>query len=376
MELKSWNAKDISSGTRVFLRIDGNVPVKKGEAIDVPGKGRIAQTMAEIVKLRAHGARIIISTHLGDPKGVITSGLSTLPIAKKIEEYLRKPVKHLPGIIGQDIERMIMESEPGEILMLENLRFDAREEANDEEFAKALSRLADVYVNNAFGVCHRKHASVSAITRFLPSFAGELIEKEVRELSRPLEKPFVLMMGGAKLETKIAILRRLGKEAEHILLGGALALPFLHVAGKSLPSGALQFLPEKEVALARDILKELPGKIYLPDDLVVTDDVVMDIGPRTTEGFIEKLHGAKSLLWNGPFGVIEKPDGRASTEKLAKAIGKSGIPRTILGGGDSVAFLESKSLLDGFTHVSTGGGATLAFLSGEELPGLQPLFRK
>jgi phosphoglycerate kinase len=367
MELRSWRKSDIKSGTRVFLRIDANVPIKQGVAQDGGLFGRISQALPEIERLHKRGARIILASHLGDPNGKIDKKLSLAPVAKVLERRLRRPV---PLVRNSTLPEL----RPGEVCLLENLRFDAGEEKNSDAFAWGLAKLADVYVNNAFGVCHRRHASVHAITRHLPSFAGELVLREVAELSRRPEKPFVLVMGGAKIETKIGLLKALGPRADKILLGGGLAVTFLAAAEVKLPAYPAELMVERDVAMARKLLRQFAGRILLPVDLVARPEQhrVLDIGPETREAFAAALIGAKTIIWNGPLGIIERTQGAAGTLSLAKVMSKSRA-RVITGGGETVEFLEAHKLLKGFTHVSTGGGAMLAFLSGEHLPGLEAL---
>jgi 3-phosphoglycerate kinase len=374
MRIKTWTTGDIGIGTRVFLRIDANVPMKKG-AIEDGDRGRIAQSIPEIIRLCAHGARVILATHLGDPKGKVDAKLSVKPIAKALEKRLKRKVLVLDGVIGKHVEKAILEMEPGEVVMLENLRFEKGEEENDTAFAKSLARLADVYVNNAFGACHRAHASILGITKYLPSFAGGLLHKEIKELSTVPLHPFVLIMGGAKLSTKIPILDVLGKKADKILLGGAICLPFLKALELPMPVKPHGLLLPADVASAKAVIKKYPTKLFVPIDLVLDDaeERVLDVGPDTVKLFSSELKGAKEVLWNGPMGIIELPGGRKSTEAIAKLLSRNKPRRSILGGGDSVDYLEKKNLLGGFTHVSTGGGAMLAFLSGEKLPGLEAL---
>jgi phosphoglycerate kinase len=367
MQLRVWTSKDIKSGTRVFLRVDANVPIANGKAQDGGMFGRISQTLPEIERLRKRGASIILAAHLGEPQGKIDKQLSLAPVAKLFEQRLRRSV---PLVKNLEVPSL----RPGELCLLENLRFDAREEENNDAYAWELARLADVYVNNAFGVCHRRHASVHAITRHLPSFAGELLVREIAELSQKPEKPFVLVMGGAKIDTKIGLLKTLGPKAQKILLGGGLAVTFLAAADVKLPAYPAELMAERDVATARKLLRQLGKRIVLPIDLVARpkQHLVLDIGPETRDMFVAELNQAKTIIWNGPLGIIEKANGQSGTSSLAKAMGKSGA-RVITGGGETVEFLEEHKLLKGFAHVSTGGGAMLAFLSGEHLPGLEAL---
>jgi 3-phosphoglycerate kinase len=373
MEMKAWTMGDIGIGTRVFLRIDANVSIKKGLADDGE-KGRIAQTVPEIIRLCAHGARVILATHLGDPKGQ-DEKFSVKPVARALEKRLRREVRVLDGVVGREVHKHILEMEPGEIVMLENLRFEAGEEENDAHFAKSLAELADVYINNAFGVCHRQHASVVGITKYLPSFAGGLLHKEIAALSKPELHPFILVMGGAKLSTKIPILEHLGHKADKILLGGAICLPFLKALELPLPIEPEGLVTKEDVRGAKAVIKKYKHKLVVPIDLVIDEkeEHVLDIGPETIELFQAELKGAKDVLWNGPMGIVEMSDGKKGTELLAKTLLKKKPRQSVMGGGDTVDFLEKKKLLGGFTHVSTGGGAMLAYLSGEKLPGLEVL---
>ncbi|MFA5946186.1 MAG: phosphoglycerate kinase [Patescibacteria group bacterium] len=373
MKLKTWTSKDLHLGTRVFLRIDGNVPLKNGRAFD-GSRGRLSQTIPEIVKLRAHGARIILATHLGDPGGKVDPKFSVKPVAKLLAQKLGRPIRVLDGLIGASIEREILGADAGEILMIENLRFDPGEEANDPAFAKSLAHLADVYVNNAFGVCHRAHASVAGITKYLPSFAGELVEREIRELDEPPTHPFLLIMGGAKLKTKIPILQHLGGKTDRILLGGAISLPFLLALNRPVPASVKKTIDKEDVRGAERVLRDFMDKLVLPEDLVIdSKGRASDIGLNSIALFTAEIERARSVLWNGPMGIIEEAKGRAGTKAIGRAILKRKLDHSIVGGGDSIEFLESAKLLGGFTHVSTGGGAMLAFLSGEKLPGLEAL---
>ncbi len=373
MQLRTWTSHDIAQGTRVLLRIDGNVPVVGGQAQD-GAHGRLQQAIPEIVKLRAHGARIIIATHLGDPGGKFDKHLSVAPVATLLASKLGRPIRLLSGVVGSEVEREVLSAEAGEILMLENLRFEPGEEENDSAFAKSLARLADVYVNNAFGVCHRQHASVTAITKELPSFAGELIVREVKTLSEKCDRPYVVVLGGAKLATKLPLIEHLAEEADLVLVGGALCLPLLRALDRPLPEKVKNDMKLEDIKAAEKILREYREKIVMPVDLHLEGTTrVIDIGPETAAIYAAKISTARSVLWNGPMGIIEEPAARAGTMAIAQAVGDAMPKSAIVGGGDTVEFLESSDLLKGFTHVSTGGGAMLALLSGEKLPGIEAL---
>lgn len=368
MQLRTWGAKDIKRGTRVLLRVDANVPIKKGLAQDGGKFGRIAQSLPEIERLRKRGAIVILAAHLGDPQGKVVKSLSLAPLAKAYKKYLPCDIP-----LAKDME--VPELSPGDVCLLENMRFHPGEEANDDAFAWRLSKLADVYVNNAFGVCHRRHASVHAITRHLPSFAGELVLREVEALSRKPVAPFVLVMGGAKIATKIGVLKRLGGKADDILLGGGLGVTFLAAAGATLPTYPKALLQKEELFLAKKLLRLYGKKMVLPRDLVANPATqeILDIGPETAQHFSEHVRTAKTVIWNGPLGIIEKVQGQKGTVVVAKVMSGKKAAHTVVGGGETVEFLETRRLLKGFSHVSTGGGAMLSFLGGEALPALQAL---
>lgn len=341
--------KRIAPGTRVLLRIDVNVPVLHGK-VDAHRKGRLAAALPQIEALCKQRARVILIAHLGRPNGYDRS-LSLAPIAVAMGKMLGRKIVLADDVIGSSAKACAASLQPGEVMMLENVRFEPGEEKNRKAFAKQLGKLADVYVNNAFSVAHRAHASVAAITEYLPSFAGELLEREVRELAKKQAKPFVLVIGGVKLETKIPLLSRLGKEADRILLGSAL-YPVLDKAG----------LPEsitKKIVPMIDVRKDARGN-------------VIDIGPKTERLFLEALRGAKSIVWNGPIGHYEKSAGASGTRVLAKAIAASAA-RTIVGGGETVDAIEDFGVAKKFSFVSTGGGAMLSFLAGEKMPGITAL---
>ncbi len=367
MKLRPWSAKNIKAGTRVFLRIDVNVPLKHGQVQDAGVYGRIAQSLPEIDRLRKRGAIIILAAHLGEPHGKIDKKLSLAPVANVFEQRLKRPVPLIKDWVVPALK-------PGDVCLLENLRFNAGEENNSDTYAWKLAKLADVYVNNAFGVCHRRHASVHAIVRHLPAFAGELVLREVAQLSKALTKPFVLVLGGAKINTKLALLQKLGPKAERILLGGALAVTFLAAAEVELPVYPAGLMDERDILVARKLLRKFAHKLMLPVDLLAKprQHLVCDIGPETQASFIREILQAQSIIWNGPLGITERADGMAGTLSVARAMSKSGA-RVVVGGGETVEFLAEHKLLKGFAHVSTGGGAMLAFLSGERMPGLEAL---
>ncbi len=370
--IRSWTARDIPRDARVLLRIDANVPMVDGR-VSVHGKHRLKAVLPEIERLKARGARIILLAHLGDPKGRFVKSLSLAPVARALSRVLNHPVRFIPHMPGNDAARVIDRMAPGAIVMLENLRFDEGEEKNSAAFAKRLAQLGDVYVNNAFSVCHRKHASIVALASCLPSFAGELVVREVQELSAIPRHPFVLILGGMKIATKIPLLNRLGAKADAIMVGGATALTMLKADLGTLPVDVPEFTTAKDIASAKRIAKKFGGKIFLPCDLVVAKNVVPDIGPATVASFCDVIAKAKYIVWNGPMGITQHRDGFAGTLALAKAIAKNTRATSIVGGGETIECLEEFSLMNAFTHVSTGGGAMLAFFGGEPMPGLEAL---
>lgn len=370
----SWTAHDIPRDSRVLLRIDANVPMHDGR-VSLHGRHRLKAILPEIRRLQARGARIVLLAHLGDPKGKKVKSLSLAPVARALARAIDHPVRFIPHTVGDEVARVIDRMAPASIVMLENLRFDNGEGKNSADFAKRLAALGDVYVNNAFSVCHRKHASIVAITSYLPSFAGELVVREIRALSMVPNHPFVLVLGGMKIATKIPLMKHLGVHADAILIGGATALTMLKADVGSLPVNAPEFTGAKDIASAKAIAKTFGAKIHLPCDLVVTKNLVPDVGPSTVEAFCAAIAKAKHVVWNGPMGIPKREDGFVGTLAIARAIARNTKATSIVGGGETVECLEEFDLTDSFTHVSTGGGAMLAFLGGEAMPGLEALAR-
>ncbi|MBI1908254.1 phosphoglycerate kinase [Candidatus Uhrbacteria bacterium] len=360
MQLRTWTAKDIRRGAKVLLRIDANVALHRGRAV-VGTHDRIAKTLPEIARLRDRGAAVILMTHFGRPRGVQTE-FSVAPLARAIGAALGTRVARADDVVGKDAKRHAADLQPGEVMMVENLRFDRREEQNDDAFARALAALGDVYVNNAFGVCHRAHASVAAMTRHLPSFAGSLVAEEVKQLTKPMKKPFVLVVGGNKLETKVPLLLALGKNADAVFLGSGLMSAFNIVC---------------PAADAEMVVRTLKHKIRMPRDLRCDrHGAVIDVGRETEQSFAELLHGAKTIVWNGPLGITERTEGESGTRAFMKALGAVKGARIIVGGGETVDVMAASPYADKVALLSTGGGAMLAFLAGEDMPGLAPLVKK
>lgn len=382
--------KDFSfKGKRVLVRCDFNVPLdQEGNILD---DFRIKETIPTIEYLLNKGAKIILMSHLGKPKGKVVANLSLTPVQNKLMEYLDLSITKAPDCIGKEIKDWIEKMKPGEILLLENLRFHKGEEENSDEFVRELSQLGDIFINDAFGACHRAHASIVGIPKFLPSGAGFLLEKEVKVLSRVLEnpeRPLIVIIGGVKISTKIKVVEKFIKKADHLLLGGQIANLILSVKGICLRRLWL----EKEVVKIIEKLDITNPKLHLPIDVVVSlpeletgsirktglaevrkEEEIYDIGPETIDNFSKIIKEAKMIFWSGPLGLFENKNFKIGTEKIAEAIVQNQNAFKIAGGGETSAFLKQFNFHDKFDHISTGGGAMLSFLAGEKLPGLQAL---
>ncbi|PWT98598.1 MAG: phosphoglycerate kinase [Terriglobia bacterium] len=377
-------------GKRVFIRVDFNVPLEKNSQgqMQITSDKRIKASLPTIRLALENGAGLVLASHLGRPKGKPNPEMSLQPAAKRLEELLGQPVRMAPDCVGPAVEAM--KPQPGSILLLENLRFHPEEEKNDPDFARKLAALCDVYVNDAFGSAHRAHASTEGIVRFVPqAAAGLLMDQELKYLgmvTRNPERPSVAILGGAKVSDKIEVIENLGKIVDKLLIGGAMAYTFLraqqHPTGKSL-------VEEDKIELAGKLLAELGGKLALPVDHVVVSEIqpgaaheavetipdgkiAVDIGPKTIDRYAQVLAGAKTVIWNGPMGIFEKPPFDQGTVAVAKAVAASGAT-SVVGGGDSEKAVKAAGVSDKITHVSTGGGASLEFLAGIELPGVKAL---
>ena len=378
-------------GRRTFLRVDFNVPLAGGNVMDAT---RIVETMPTIRHAVERGARLVCASHLGKPKGQRKPELSLAPVSLELARQLGRPVRFAEDCIGPEVEKLVAGLAAGEVLLLENVRFHGGEESNDPGFARALAALADVYVNDAFGSSHRAHASVTGVPALVAEKgAGFLLEKEVRELSRLLEpeRPFAAILGGAKISGKIDTLRVLARRADTLLVGGGIANHFVRAIG--LPVGR-SLIEEDKVPVAREILdfcRANRKEIALPTDFVVAaspedgahartvgigkipeDAMALDVGQKTLEQFERLLEPAQTIFWNGPLGVFEKPPFDKGTRALALLLAESDAI-TVVGGGESVAAVQQAGVADRFTHVSTGGGASLEFLASGKLPGIDAL---
>jgi phosphoglycerate kinase len=377
---------------RVFIRVDFNVPLQKNEKgdMEITSDKRIKASLPTIQYALEHGAGVILASHLGRPKGKPNPEMSLKPAAVRLQELLGREVKMAPDCVGPEVEAM--KPAPGEVLLLENLRFHPEEEKNDPAFAKKLAALCDVYVNDAFGSAHRAHASTEGMIQFVPkAAAGLLMEAELKYLGMATTnpaRPCVAILGGAKVSDKIEVIQNLGKVVDRLLIGGAMAYTFLKAQGK--PTGK-SLVEDDKVDLAKSLLQSLGDKLMLPADHVVVSEIAagaaheavetipddkigVDIGPKTIAAYSEVIAGAKTVIWNGPMGIFEKPPFDTGTVALAKAVAGSGAV-SVVGGGDSEKAIKAAGVTNKITHVSTGGGASLEFLAGIELPGVAALNR-
>jgi phosphoglycerate kinase len=374
---------------RVLVRVDFNVP--QDQAGNITDDTRIRAALPTIQYLRDKGAKVILCSHLGRPKGKVAEEFRLTPVAKRLSELLGAPIRKTEDCIGPEVERAVAAMKPGDVLLLENLRFYAQEEANDPAFAKQLASVADVYVNDAFGTAHRAHASTEGVTHFLPAVAGFLMERELNFLGKATAaptRPYVAILGGAKVSDKIAVIENLLPKVDQLIVGGGMANTFFKAQGYEVGASLVE---DDKVELAKGLLKRGGKKLLLPVDVVVADAFaadakhqtvavdkvpagwrILDIGPESVTKFAAVLKKAKTVVWNGPMGVFEFPAFAAGTVAIAKALAKSGAT-SIIGGGDSAAAVEQAGVADKITHISTGGGASLEFLEGKVLPGVAAL---
>jgi phosphoglycerate kinase len=380
------------NGKRVFIRVDFNVPLQKNEKgdMEITSDKRIKASLPTIQYALEHGAGVILASHLGRPKGKPNADMSLKPVAARLQELLGRPVKMAPDCVGLEVEAL--KPAPGEVLLLENLRFHAEEEKNDPAFAQKLAALCDVYVNDAFGSAHRAHASTEGMIQFVAKAgAGLLMEAELKYLGMATTnpaRPCVAILGGAKVSDKIEVIQNLGKVVDRLLIGGAMAYTFLKAQG--LPTGK-SLVEADKVDLAKSLLAELGDKLLLPVDHIVVAEIAagaanqvvetipdgmigVDIGPKTIAAFSAVIAASKTVIWNGPMGIFEKPPFDTGTVALAKAVASSGAI-SVVGGGDSEKAIKAAGVTSKITHVSTGGGASLEFLAGIQLPGVAALNR-
>ena len=392
MRLKTFSPSDVA-GKKVLVRVDFNVPLADGRVSD---DTRIKAHLPTLTALRDAGAKIALVSHLGRPKGTVNLKYTLEPVGEELAKLTGWPVRFVSDCIGEKVDEAVAEWQDGEVLLLENVRFHPEEEKNDMEFAKKLVKNFDVFVMDAFSAAHRAHASTRAAAELIPSFSGKLIDREITMLSAARDepkKPFVLILGGAKVSDKIAVVENMLKKADTILIGGGMAFTFLKAQGLEIGKSLCETEKLDFAAKMLEEAKALGVKILLPVDAVVApefkadapakavkadaipqDEMGLDIGPETAELFAKEILAAKTVLWNGPMGVFEMPAFAKGTEAVAKALADATAngALTVVGGGDSAAAIALFKMEDKVSHVSTGGGASLEFFEGKSLPGIEP----
>lgn len=386
------SVKDIDvKGKRVFVRVDFNVPMEDGKVTD---DTRIRAALPTIQYLVDEGAKVILSSHLGRPKGEVKEKLRLTAAGERLAELLGKPVKKLDESVGENVKAVVAAMEDGDIVLLENVRFHAGEEKNDPALAKQFAELADVYVNDAFGAAHRAHATTAGIAEFLPAVSGFLVQKELDVLGKALadpERPFTAIIGGAKVKDKIDVINHLLEKVDNLIIGGGLSYTFTKAQGHEVGTSLLE---EDKIDLAKSFIKKAEDKgvnFYMPVDAVVADEfskdantkvvdidkipadyMGLDIGPKTAEIYADVIKNSKLIIWNGPMGVFEMDAFANGTKAVANAMAET-EGYTVIGGGDSAAAVEKFGVAEKMSHVSTGGGASLEFMEGKELPGVVAL---
>ena len=392
MRLKTFSPSDVA-GKKVLVRVDFNVPLAGGRVSD---DTRIKAHLPTLTALRDAGAKIALVSHLGRPKGTVNLKYTLEPVGEELAKLTGWPVRFVSDCIGEKVDEAVADWKDGEVLLLENVRFHPEEEKNDMEFAKKLVKNFDVFVMDAFSAAHRAHASTRAAAELIPSFSGKLIDREITMLSAARDepkKPFVLILGGAKVSDKIAVVENMLKKADTILIGGGMAFTFLKAQGLEIGKSLCETEKLDFAAKMLEEAKALGVKILLPVDAIVApefkadapakavkadaipqDEMGLDIGPETAELFAKEILAAKTVLWNGPMGVFEMPAFAKGTEAVAKALAGATAngALTVVGGGDSAAAIALFKMEDKVSHVSTGGGASLEFFEGKSLPGIEP----
>jgi len=394
MAIKTVRDIDVS-GKRVLVRVDFNVPLD--DAGEVTDDTRIRAAIPTLRYILDNGASLVIMSHLGRPKGKVVESMRLTPVAARLQELLGVEVRKMNGVVGDDVKRACADLAPGQVVLLENLRFDPGEEKNDPEFAAALASLGDVYVDDAFGAAHRAHASVTGVAERLPAVAGFLIEKELEVLQGLLsdpERPFVAVLGGSKISDKLKVLGNFQELVDTLLIGGGMCFTIFKARGMEIGNSLCEDELLGEVGEMLTAAERKRARMMLPVDLVVASEfkenaesrvvdaseiprgwMGLDIGPRTIDAYVNAVSGAKTIFWNGPMGVFEWPRFEEGTRAVGEAIARSDAVR-VAGGGDTVAAIEKYGLEDGFDHISTGGGASMELLEGKTLPGVAALQKK
>lgn len=393
LSLNKMSVKDIElKGKKVFCRVDFNVPMQDGQITD---ETRIKAALPTIQYLQEHGAKVILASHLGRPKGQVVEELHLTPVAVRLSELLGKEVKKADEAYGDSVKAQINDMNEGDVLLLENVRFYPGEEKNDPDLAKAFAELADVYVNDAFGAAHRAHASTEGIAQYIPAVSGFLMNKELEVIGKALsnpERPFTAIIGGAKVKDKIGVIENLLDIVDNLIIGGGLAYTFVKAQGHEIGKSLLE---EDKVDLAKSFIEKAKEKgvnFYMPVDAIIADDFsadantnvvaieeipadwqALDIGPKTAELYRDVIQNSKLVIWNGPMGVFEMDKFANGTKAVAESLAETNDTYSIIGGGDSAAAVEKFGLADKMSHISTGGGASLEFMEGKELPGVVAL---
>lgn len=388
MNKKSIRDVDLK-GKRVFCRVDFNVPMKEGKITD---ETRIRAALPTIQYLVEQGAKVILASHLGRPKGQVVEEMRLTPVVARLGELLGKDVKKADEAFGPVAQEMVAAMNEGDVLVLENVRFYAGEEKNDAELAKEFAALADIFVNDAFGAAHRAHASTAGIADYLPAVSGLLMEKELEVLGKALsnpERPFTAIIGGAKVKDKIGVIRHLLDKVDNLIIGGGLAYTFVKALGHEI---GLSLCEDDKIELAKEFMqlaKEKGVNFYMPVDVVITEEFSetattkivgidsipsnwegVDIGPKTREIYADVIKNSKLVVWNGPMGVFEMTPFAEGTKAVGQALADAEDTYSVIGGGDSAAAVEKFGMADKMSHISTGGGASLEFMEGKELPGV------